>query len=111
MTGEMHRIDRDGNDSNGESWLTHAHVARALRRPLRPFDVYSGPYIACPEGRLWLSSDDGCTGYACLWPDGTAPAYCEPIVVPAGDCSDKVAALAAARECLRQYRQVKRARA
>lgn len=111
MTGEMHRIDRDGNDSNGESWPTHAYVARSLRRPLRPFDKYAGPYIACKEGRLWLSSDDGYSIYACLWPDGIASAYCEPIVVRIIDPDSDESALIAARECLRQYRKAKRTRA
>lgn len=108
MTGEMMKIDSGGNDSNGDTWSTHAYVARSLRRPLRPFDAYIGPYIACKEGRLWLGTDDGYTGYACLWPDGVAPAYCEPIVVHAGFCDDVESALMAARECLRRYRKARK---
>lgn len=50
MTGEMHHIDQDGNDSNGECWPIHAAVAKALRdegydATLQPFDQYQGPYI------------------------------------------------------------------
>ena len=109
MTGEMYSINRDGTDSNGETWETHAYIARKLRRPLRPFDSYIGPYIACKEGRLWLSSDDGCSGTVCLWPNGIAPAYCEPIVRHVWSCQDSEATLEAARACLAQYRKQARA--
>lgn len=104
MTGEMSRIDKDGNDSNGESWPTHAYLARKLRGELRPFDVYTGPYIRVPEGCVWLGNDDDGRGpYVCLWPDGIAPAYREPIVVYA-PVGDDLEFLEAARKCLRRYR-------
>lgn len=111
MTGEMSRIDRNGRDSDGETWETHAYVARKLRRPLRPFDKYIGPYIACKEGRLWISSDDGESGYACLWPDGIPPAYCEPIVsepFPLYQGITDALALDAARGVLRAYRKARK---
>lgn len=101
MTGEVSYIRPDGTDSNGDCWSTHAYVARQLRRPLRPFDKYIGPYIACKEGRLWLG-DDGSGPYVCLWPQGIAPAYADPIVRHCEDYSD-LAALDAAREVLRKY--------
>lgn len=113
MTGEMARIDSKGRDSNGEEWSTHAYVARKLRRPLRPFDVYIGPYIDCKEGRLFIGPDDfGEMATACLWPDGQAPAYRAPIVSApfplycsiTDDC-----AVSAARECLAEYRKQQKA--
>ena len=81
MTGEMSWINQDGEDSNGETWSTHAAVAKAVGGELKPFDAYQGPYIAvggdvtvgespyalAVQGlgivRLWLCSDDGWLGY------------------------------------------------
>lgn len=111
MTGEMQSIDKFGDDSNGESWPTHAALARALRGQLRPFDKYAGPYIQVPEGRLWLSSDDGLTGTVCLWPAGIPPAFCEPVTRHVPDCYDEGLAIEAARAVLRQYRRERKARA
>lgn len=55
MTGEMGKIDQTGYDPlNRETWPVHAAVAAALGRPLRPFDVYSGPYVDLGSGRLWI---------------------------------------------------------
>lgn len=69
MTGEMSRINpRTGEDSNGESWPVHLAIARSVKGELRPFDVYQGPYIRIPGGRLWLSFD-GFT--ASVFHDGT----------------------------------------
>lgn len=80
MAGEMHSINQDGLDSNGEMWETHAAVAKAVGGKLVPFDVYQGPYILVGEDvrvgerpyqlavqsvgvvRLWLQSDDGMSG-------------------------------------------------
>ena len=80
MTGEMHHIDQDGNDSNGECWPTHTAIAKALGGKLQPFDVYQGPYIMIGPDmrigerpyqlavqnlgiiRLWIVSDDGAFG-------------------------------------------------
>lgn len=45
MTGEMHWINQDGVDSNGDAWPLHAIVARAVGGELKPFDSYQGPYI------------------------------------------------------------------
>lgn len=105
MTGEMSWIKANGDDSNGESWPVHAEVARALRCRLRPFDYYIGPFIAHQRGRLWLSSDDGYTGTACLWPNGAAPAYCEPITCSFPDAYDAGMALEACREVLKEARR------
>lgn len=105
MTGEMSRIDQKGHDSNGDDWPMHAAVAKALRCPLQPFDVYIGPYIRCHEGWLFLGSDgDGCEVYACLWPDGQAPAWRDPIVSDNFWHDDVEAAITAARDVLRRYR-------
>lgn len=101
MTGEMSWIKPDGTDSNGDVYTVHARVARALRCRLRPFDVYIGPYIAHRKGRLWINTEDGFTGTVCLWPDGQAPAYREPISATYAPFDDVDAALAAAREVLR----------
>ena len=65
MTGEMHSINQDGEDSNGESWPLHAAIAKAVGGELRPFDVYQGPYILVDSldyqgaKRLWISTEDG----------------------------------------------------
>lgn len=104
MTGEMRWIKPNGDDSNGEGWPVHAAVARALRCRLRPFDKYIGPYIDHKRGRLWLSSEDGITGTACLWPGGVAPAYRDPLTVDFPNVYDADQALAACREVLRQAR-------
>lgn len=64
MTGEMHTINPNGIDSNGDEWPQHAELARRLGGTLEPFDKYQGPYI-------------------CLGPDvraGLAP-YAVPLVV------------------------------
>jgi len=45
MTGEMHWVNQDGTDSNGDVWKIHAAVAKAVGGRLMPFDVYQGPYI------------------------------------------------------------------
>jgi hypothetical protein len=111
MTGEMGWIKANGLDSNGDTWEVHAKVARALRCQLRPFDKYIGPYIAHKRGQIFLSSDDGETGTACLWPDGQAPAYREPFTVEFFPLYNSDAALAAARDVLRQYAAARRSAA
>lgn len=80
VTGEMHSINQDGTDSNGDVWATHAAVAHAVGGTLEPFDAYQGPYIAVGHDlrvgqppyavpvrglgmiRLWLVTDDGIEG-------------------------------------------------
>ena len=87
MTGEMHSINQKGIDSNGDSWPTHAAIARAVKGNLKPFDVYQGPYIVVGQDqwvgkppyhlpvlnvgviRLWLSSIDSKT--AQIWREDT----------------------------------------
>lgn len=105
MTGEMGWIKPNGDAADGNSYPVHAAVARALRCRLRPFDTYIGPYIAHKRGRLWISSDDGVTGTACLWPGGIAPAWREPIAVDFPNAYDPEQALAAAREVLKRARR------
>ena len=105
MTGEMSWIKPNGDDSNGEGWPVHAEVARALRCRLRPFDTYIGPYIQTKRGKLFLSSEDGYTGTACLWPGGIPPAYREPIVREFPNVYDAEQALDACRQVLRAARQ------
>lgn len=102
MTGEMSWIKSNGDDSNGEGWPVHAEVARALRCRLRPFDKYIGPYIQTKRGKLWLSSDDGMSGTAYLWPDGTPPAYREPITCDFPSVYSIEQALDACRAVLRE---------
>src|SRR3990167_7080000 len=114
MTGEVSSIDRNGLDSNGDQWETHAAVARALRRRLRPFDKYIGPYIDTRGGKLFLGSCDcqpcgGSDGVGCLWPDGGVPAYREPITFSYGPAHDVDEAINAARQCLRLYRKQRKA--
>ena len=91
MTGEVSWIKANGEDSRGDHYPVHAAVAKALRAPLRPFDVYIGPYIATKKG--WLFLDEG-EGQAVLWPGGRAPAYCEPKVAEyfPGDAADAIRA-------------------
>lgn len=108
MTGEMGWIKPNGEASNGECYSLHASVARAMRGKLRPFDSYIGPYIKVPAGRLWLTSEDGEVGTACLWPDGIAPAYAEPFTAEFFPLDSESAALNAARECVRAYRKQQR---
>lgn len=105
MTGEMNWIKRDGTDSNGDTWETHANIAKRMRVPLRPFDVYIGPYIAAKQGKIFLSSEDGYSGEVCLWPDGVAPAYREPMVCGYAPFNDADAACLAVGVVLRQYRK------
>ena len=100
MTGEMSWIKPDGTDSNGDQYVLHARIARALRCELRPFDRYIGPYIAHKRGKLWLQYDDTGEGTICLWPGGIAPAYCAPIVRTYFPFNDLREALAAARAVL-----------
>ncbi|MBT9176517.1 MAG: hypothetical protein DDT20_00836 [Firmicutes bacterium] len=105
MTGEMSWIKPNGEDSNGETWGLHATVARALRCRLRPWDVYSGPYIRHRAGKLFINSEDGEVGMVCIWPGGIAPAYCEPITEEYFPFDDVAAALVAARAVLRIARR------
>ena len=107
MTGEVAWINANGEDSRGDVYGVHAQVARALRCRLRPFDAYIGPYIAHKRGKLFLSSEDGYSGTACIWPGGVAPAYCKPIVAAFWNVNDPAAALAAARDVLRRARGIK----
>ena len=100
MTGEMGWVKPNGEDSNGDCWSVHAYVARSLRCRLRPFDTYIGPYICHKRGMLFIGSEDGSDGNVCLWPDGEAPAYREPIVETYFPIDDQDAALAAARSVL-----------
>ena len=81
MTGEMGRINQDGEDDSGSIWSTHAAITKALRADgldatLQPFDQYQGPYILVGKDvrvgnkpyqltvqhagviRLWIISDD-----------------------------------------------------
>jgi len=102
MAGEMSWVKANGDDSNGEGWPVHAAVARALRCRLRPWDVYCGPYIQTKHGKLWLSTDDGITGTACLWPGGVPPAYREPLTTDYFPYDDTNEALAACRAVLRE---------
>ena len=102
MTGEVSWIKPNGDDSNGDRWPVHAAVARALRCRLRPWDAYCGPYIAHKRGKLWISSEDGMSGTACLWPGGTAPAYREPITADFPNVYDTEQALDACRAVLRE---------
>lgn len=104
MTGEMHSIDPDGNDSNGESWPVHAAVARALGCELRPFDKYCGPYIAHAAGKIWLYDEAG--PRVCIWPRGIPPS----VAKPHGRCRDygAPAAIAAVRALLRDVRRAER---
>ena len=102
MTGEMSWIKANGDDSNGEGWPVHAAVARALRCRLRPWDKYCGPYINHKRGKLWLSSENGMNGTACLWPDGTPPASREPLTYEFWNVDDVDAALEACRAVLRE---------
>lgn len=111
MTGEMSWIKPNGEDSNGEGWPVHAEVARALHCRLRPWDVYCGPYIDHKRGKLWLSSDDGMSGTACLWVNGEAPAYREPITCDFWNVEDADATLDACRAVLREAgKQARKAR-
>ena len=102
MTGEMASIDKHGTDSNGDHWPLHARVARRLRCKLRPFDKYTGPYIAHPAGKIFLSMDTAWEGTACLWPGGIAPAFRKPLVSAPFAWNDRRAATAAARQVLKQ---------
>ena len=102
MTGEMSWIKPNGDDSNGEGWPVHAKVARALRCRLRPWDVYCGPYIQTKRGKLFLSTEDGMSGTACLWPSGVAPAYREPVTCDFPSVDDVDDALEACRAVLRE---------
>lgn len=111
MTGEMSWIKPNGDDSNDESWPVHAAVARALRCRLRPFDKYIGPYIKTKRGMLFLSSEDGYSGTACLWPGGVAPAYREPLTAEIYSIYDVDAALDACRAVLREAGKQARKRA
>lgn len=105
MTGEMAWIKPNGEDSNGDVYDIHAQVARALRCQLRPFDKYIGPYIAHKRGKLFISAEDSGAGTVCLWPGGIAPAYREPIVAEFFPFNDASAALAAARDVLKQAKR------
>ena len=105
MTGEMHSINRKGEDSNGESWPVHATVAGALRCFLQPFDAYIGPYIAHPKGKIFISMEEDGRGVMCLWPGGVAPAYREPIVEEYFPWDNTRAATWAARSVLRRAAQ------
>jgi hypothetical protein len=58
MTGEMQYIDQEGRDSNGEGWLLHAAIAKAVKGELKPFDRYQGPYINVNGINLWICPDD-----------------------------------------------------
>ena len=104
MTGEMAWINPDGTDSNGEQWDIHANVAKRMRCKLRPFDKYIGPYIDHERGKVFIALEEDGTGSACLWPDGTAPAYREPIVCLFSPWNDIEAAVAAVREICRKRR-------
>ena len=41
----MFSIDKNGRDSDGETWVLHASIAKAIKGTLEPFDKYQGPYI------------------------------------------------------------------
>lgn len=56
MTGEMGSIDKNGLDSNGDSWPLQAAIAKRLGGELCPFDRYQGPYIWINGVRLWVVS-------------------------------------------------------
>ena len=88
MTGEMHSITQKGVDSNGDSWPTHAAIARAVKGKLKPFDVYQGPYIVVGPDlqvgippymlsvqgivRLWLAdADDSSRPQVRIWREDT----------------------------------------
>jgi len=45
MTGEMYSINQDGLDNDGNEWVIHAAIAKAVGGTLQPFDQYQGPYI------------------------------------------------------------------
>ena len=45
MTGEMYRINQNGEDNDGNVWGLHAAIAKAVGGQLQPFDQYQGPYI------------------------------------------------------------------
>jgi hypothetical protein len=108
MTGEMSWIRPYGKDSNGDIYYIQAHVARALRCRLRPFDRYIGPYIAHEKGKLFISCDEeGYLGVVCLWPGGVPPAYCVPIMAEFFPANDATAALAAARSALKEARRLR----
>jgi hypothetical protein len=79
MTGEMSWIKPNGEAGDGNTYETHAFVARKLRAKLRPFDTYIGPYVDTKYGKLFITSDDGISGAVCLWVGGIAPAYHKPI--------------------------------
>lgn len=98
MTGEVSWIKSTGEDSRGDYYPIHAAIAKALRVPLRPFDVYIGPYVATKKG--WLFLDDN-EGQVVLWPGGVAPAYCEPKVADYFP-GDVLSAVAAARSLVRR---------
>lgn len=102
MTGEMNWIKPNGDAGDGESYPLHAAIARALRSRLRPFDTYVGPYIDHKRGKIFITSEDGCTGTVCMWPGGVAPAYREPLVSEYFPAEDVDAARAAVSEVLRR---------
>lgn len=108
MTGEVSSIKPNGEDSNGDIWGVHAYVAKALRCKLRPFDTYIGPYIDHKLGRIFIGSDDGGVGDACLWPGGVPPAYCKPITEQFFPMQSEIAALDAVRSVLREARKANR---
>lgn len=112
MTGEMHAINEQGEDSNGDVWSAHAAIAKALGGTLEPFDVYQGPYIllgselrvgpapyavpvpgAC---RLWLQTKDGELGQVYREDTDTLS---EPFLLTY-DESEHEAAIAAAQSLL-----------
>lgn len=107
MTGEMGWIKPNGDAGDGSSYPLHAQVARRLRSRLRPFDTYIGPYIAHKRGHIFISSDDGIIGQVCLWPDGQAPAYRDPIVAEFFPLDDVESAIEAAREVCKVARSKK----
>lgn len=49
MTGEMSR-----SDVTREAYPSHFAIARVVKGTVHPFDVYQGPYILAPAGRLWI---------------------------------------------------------
>ena len=105
MTGEMGWIKANGEAADGNSYPVHAAVARALRSRLRPFDTYIGPYIDHKRGKIFITSEDGCTGTVCLWPGGMAPAFKEPVISEYFPADDVDAARVAVSEVLRKSKK------
>jgi len=112
MTGEMIYIDQEtGEDQDGNVWIYHLAIAKALGGTLKPFDMYQGPYIVFGEDltagnspyampiqglgiiRLWITSDGSLTDMFSIYREDTDES------IPFWPCEEH--AIESAKEILR----------